>query len=273
MSDDNRFGGNPGTPAGGAGQDFGFFASSPVAAPSQFGGLPAQAPAPARPVPAAARPVAPPPVVALPSQPAPAQFGPPPGAPMAPPASYGPAPGYLAPPPYPPVQRSGLPVWAIVAICVPAGLVVLGILAAIAIPVFLNQRSTPVAPQQLGGLTMTTDPQLKNAVSSVRDELARHDQNVKTSAAGYGTLTDGFVLMAFNARVDPAREFRDLGATTPPQSFGNVQCATNTTDHASMCLRTSLRGSVEVAAFGDAPDFTRLAAVTDEAWSAQPYAN
>jgi hypothetical protein len=168
------------------------------------------------------------------------------------------------------VQRRGLPVWAIVAICVPAGLVVLGILAAIAIPVFLNARSTPVTPDTLGGLSTSADPLLNQAVDIIKTDLARRNPGVKTKAAAYGTLADGYVLVSFAARVSHDQEFRDLGATTAVQSFGDVQCAANATAHTSLCLRGGLRGTVELVAFGS-PNITRLASVTGEAWSAQSF--
>ena len=59
------------------------------------------------------------------------------------PASQAPssqAPTSLAPTSLPPTKRGGLPVWAIVLICVVPFLVIAAILAAIAIPVYLNQQ-------------------------------------------------------------------------------------------------------------------------------------
>ena len=87
------------------------------------------------------------------------------------------APEYT-PMPYQPagVPRSGLPAWVIIAICVPVVLVVVGILAAVAIPVFLDQRTkattageaagaatttTVALPDTFAGLDRSADPQLE----------------------------------------------------------------------------------------------------------------
>jgi hypothetical protein len=234
MGEDSRFGGSFGGSAGAGSnndREVGFFAGGPAPAP------------------------------AAPYVPPHSQYG-------APPTQYG-APPMFGPGPYSPPQRSGLPVWAIVAICVPAALIVVGILAAIAIPVFLNQRNTPVTPDRLGGLSRSTDPVLNGALDSMQGLLGKNT-GVRSTAAAYGVVAEGYVLVAFNANTAADAQFRDLGATTPVQSFGDVQCATNTGAPATLCLRTGPRGTVEVVAFGS-PDVTRLAAVTDEAWRAQPF--
>jgi hypothetical protein len=256
--------------------DLGFFAgpAKPRGAISSFGSAPAQPPSS-------------PPAPSRFSTPSANQFGSTPPAPFDPPAqftgpggypqpphAYGPPQPYAYGPPQPyaygPPRRGGLPVWAIIAICVPTVFIVLGILAAIAIPVFLNVRNTPVAPDQLGGLTASTDPQMTQAVASIRNSVAKENPRVKREVAGYGTLTRGYVLVAFNTRVNPEQEFRDFGASESRQIFNDVQCATSATDDTSVCLHTSTRGAVEVAAFGTV-DLAKLAAVTDEAWAAQPF--
>jgi hypothetical protein len=239
--------------------DLGFFAGP--AKPqgiSSFGSAPAQphssSPAPSR--------------FATPSV---NQFG---TAPIAPSAPFGPPaqryPGGYPQQPYGPPKRGGLPGWAIVAICVPLAFVAIGILAAIAIPVFLNVRNTPVAPDQLGGVSVSADPQMNQTVASISNELAKEAPNAKRVVAGYGTPDHGFFLMAFNYRVDTDQEFRDLGASGTWQLFGDARCATSANGDTSLCLHTSLRGAVEVAAFGTV-DLAMLAAVTDEAWAAQPF--
>jgi hypothetical protein len=232
MTEDSRFSGSSGTPAGsdGADQDFGFFTSAPAAAPTQFG---------------------------------------PPPAPLAPPVPYGPPPAY-GQPPYPPVQRSGLPVWAIVAICVPAALVVLGILAAIAIPVFLNQRSKPVMPASIRGVPRSTDTNLTDTATQIRDRMSRENPHSLTDAASYGTAKSGYVLVGANLRINPSQEFGDLASTGGLMSFGATQCATNAQSHVSLCVHTGTRGSVELVALGGS-DLAQLAADTDKAWSAQPF--
>jgi hypothetical protein len=240
--------------------DLGFFAGpAKPRGSSSFGGAPAPPPS-GSPAPSRF------------SAPSVNQFGSPPAAPQfAPPVQFN-APGGFPQQPYAygPPKRGGLPVWAIVAICVPLAFIGIGILAAIAIPVFLNSRSAPVAPAQLGGLSQSTDPQMNRAVESISRELGKDAPGVKTEIAGYGTLTGGYVLLAFSTRVDPDGEFRDLGATGTWQIFGDVQCATSANGDTSMCMHTSLRGAVEVATFGTV-DLAKLAVVTDEAWAAQPF--
>jgi hypothetical protein len=164
MSEDSHFGASSGSPAGGksANQDYGFFASTPAGAPSQLGGQPAGAMSP--------------PAAASPGQPAPGQYSPPP---PAPPGPFGAPPPY-GPPAYPAPPRSGLPVWAIVAICVPVAFVMLGILAAIAIPVFLNQRDKAVAaatsvslPDEIAGLSPSGEATLRDQLEGMENSLPR----------------------------------------------------------------------------------------------------
>ena len=103
-----------------------------------------------------------------PSAPPPSQFAPPPNqlgtAPVAPFGSG--APAVYAP--YPALQqRGGIPGWAIALIAVAASLFVVMVLAAIAIPVFLNQRAkaaTPHIPQQLFGMSRSSDQVLNQKV-------------------------------------------------------------------------------------------------------------
>ena len=170
------------------------------------------------------------------------------------------------------MQRSGLPVRAIFAICVPVGLVVVAILAAIAIPVFLNQRSAPVVPDSLGGLARSTGPGTET-VERARQQLSKQIPGGEVGMALYGTTSTGYLLMAVHPPVDQAREFAEFGLTGAPTSFGDVQCASNPARHASACLRSGARGSVEVLQFRADSDLAQLAAVTGAAWSAQPFGN
>ncbi|MDQ1643565.1 MAG: hypothetical protein QOJ90_2916 [Actinomycetota bacterium] len=115
--------------------------------------------------------------------PPPSQFGGPP------PSQFGtaPAPSQFGTGPagyYPPAAASrglgGLPAWAIVVIAVPVGLALLGILAAIAVPVFLNQRAkaldaatTVVFPASIENLPRQTGIDAQNAMDSVLSRLPR----------------------------------------------------------------------------------------------------
>jgi hypothetical protein len=167
MSEDSQFGRSTGTPAGGkpAGQDYGFFAATPVAAPTPFGSQPrpASPPVNAGPPPAQGQ------FGGSGQFGGPGQFGAP--APFGAPMTYG-------PPSYPAAPRRGLPVWAIVAICVPAALVVLGILAAVAVPVFLNQRDKAVAaattvamPPQINGMATSANASVRAQVQDLFSKM------------------------------------------------------------------------------------------------------
>jgi type II secretory pathway pseudopilin PulG len=120
--------------------------------------------------------------------PIPSQFGPPPAAPPfgAPPVGY-----------YPAAASSrglgGLPAWAIVLIAVPVVLVLVGILAAIAIPVFLDQRAkaldaatTVVFPASIENLPRQTGIDAKNATDSVLNALPRDFRDAQA-----GIYSDG----------------------------------------------------------------------------------
>jgi hypothetical protein len=171
--------------------------------------------------------------------------------------------------PLPPNRRRRLPGWAIAAIGVPVAMIAI-VLAAVTLPSYLDKRNTPVMPAQLSGLSTSTDSQLLLVVSTMRKELAQSNKVVETRVAGYGTVSSGYVLIGFNARVDANKEFTDMGATIPPLTIGEESCAPSATEKVSMCVRSSPRGSVAVAAFRDI-DLHRLAAITDEAWSDQPF--
>jgi hypothetical protein len=79
---------------------------------------------------------------------------------------------------YPPVRRPGRPPWAIVAICVPAVLVSFAILAAVAIPTFLNQRDKAIAaettvamPVELVGLPPSPDTAARQRLQGQLENL------------------------------------------------------------------------------------------------------
>jgi hypothetical protein len=190
---------------------------------------------------------------------------PPYGAPPFGPPPYG-------PPPFghPPTGRPGLPGWGIALIAGGSIVLILAVLSVIAIPVLLSQRSTPVTPEQLGGLGRSTDPQLTSAETDIHNDVVRLNPGVRTATAVYGTMTAGYVLLSLAAPLDTAQELHNLGGTSPPVNFGDVLCATNASTQTSACVRTSARGSVEVATFTSA-DLARLAVITREAWRAQPF--
>jgi hypothetical protein len=191
--------------------------------------------------------------------------------PIAPPAQFA-ADAAYGQSPYAPVRRRRLPTWAIVAICVPGGFVVLMILAAIAIPVVLNLRSAPVMPDSVGGLTRSTDPGVINVVEQLRKQATSQQSRGKMRVAGYGTVSSGYLVLGLNGRIDETKEFSDLGATEAPKSFGDVRCASSKARTASACLRTATQGSIEIVRLGT-DDLSLLATETAKAWAAQPFAD
>ncbi len=116
------------------------------------------------------------------------QFGPPPNPFGPPPGQFGPhapassarRPASSAPPapmaysPYPAVQqRGGMPGWAIALIAVVAGVFLVMVLAAVAIPTFLDQRvraHTPQIPDRIGELTRSGDASLQRETQAVADQ-------------------------------------------------------------------------------------------------------
>jgi hypothetical protein len=133
--------------------DLGFFAGSRPAAP---------------PVPPL-----PPPHLPLPAPP----FG---GVPQGPPA-FGNVPSAPVPylHPYAAPARGGLPGWAIALICAVAGVLLILIAAAVAIPVFLHQRDAAVAKattlspaDQVSGMTQSTDPRMQQATDPMTSALS-----------------------------------------------------------------------------------------------------
>jgi hypothetical protein len=171
-----------------------------------------------------------------------------------------------------PAPRRGLPWWAVLLICIPLVVVALAILAAIAIPVFLNLRGTPVMPDSIGGRSKSTDPFMTAEVDEQRKEMRQQLPGRKVEAQGYGNGVYGYELMGFNMRLDPTRVFSDFGVTGGPTAFGDVRCANNADRDTSLCIRTGTRGGIVLSQFGGA-DLERLAAETDKAWSAQPFAD
>jgi hypothetical protein len=125
-------------------------------------------------------------------------LGPPPGTVLpaptgsAPPAWNQPGYGYGPPPP-----RSGLPLWLVALIATAMALVILGILAAIAIPVFLNQRAksqwqaTSVAlPGSFAGLDRLSGTKVDALIKT----MAQPPIEAKDVGA-YGTLGPDIVVV------------------------------------------------------------------------------
>lgn len=168
--------------------------------PSRFG-TPAAGPTPP-PVDRFGNPMAPPGApVSVPTGAAPSGFGQPaqPGfGQPAQPGQFGApnpvTPGYYGPPHTP--ARSGFPKWAIALIVVVAAVPLLGIIAAVAIPVFLNQRNqadlkaTSVSlPATIGTMTLSTSAADTKIAT---DTIANYsDGHVRDVVAGVYANTDG----------------------------------------------------------------------------------
>jgi hypothetical protein len=157
--------------------------------------------------------------------PPPSQFAAPPSPFAAPPSPFGAplvTPFGTAPPAYatyPAVQqRGGIPGWLIALIAVVVGFVIIAVLAAVAIPVFLDQRAKATAagstipeapaivlPATVEGLSRSTDPEVQARMQSLLRGLP------SAVSDGQGAIyTDGsahtIVLMSarFAHRVGPA---------------------------------------------------------------------
>lgn len=184
--------------------DLGFFAGPPTRAGSGFGGASA----------------APSVVAQAGTAPAPARFG------EAAPTGYLPVdvaappsvvpqgvaayPYQLAPPP-----RSGLPGWAIALIAVAAGLLIVMVLAAVAIPTFLNQRSkanaaatTVTLPETLDGLERVRDPEV-DAVIQRQLETAPRTPLRDTQGAAYSD-GEGHIVVVTVSRFPRVANSRDV---------------------------------------------------------------
>ena len=151
---------------------------------------------------------------------------------------------------------------------------VLGILAAIAIPVFLNQRSTPVTPDDRprprSKHRSGADPDDAEPPSWIapgqpgkqgrRGGLRRHEVGLR----GHRVRTCGSTPPRSSAR----------WATRLHRTRRSVRSSArrNAASHVSMCLRIGTRGSIEVMAIGGS-DLSQLAIETSKVWDAQPYGN
>jgi hypothetical protein len=190
---------------------------------------------------------------------------------MPPPAPYG-APAGQWPPPYATAPRRGLPVGAIVAICVLGSLVVLGILSAIAIPVFLQQRSTPRMPQSLAGQQVSTDPALQATRDAVLSQMTKVNPTARIRIEAFGDRRLGYLAVTTDTPIDAATELRAMRAA-PPFHLGEIVCGTDETGTVA-CVRTGTRGAVEVLQVSDsglAGDVAAVAASTEVLWRAQPF--
>ncbi len=265
--------------------DLGFFSGPPSKGGQPFGAAPA---APASPGFRAAYRPAPPGFAtsAAPTAP-PAQPTSPPASLTLPPVYPTSLPGYpTAPPP-----QTGLPAWAIVALCVPVVFIVIAILAAVAIPTFLNQREEAIAakttvtlPETVEGLerlrTAEAEAVIEAQVAALPTDLFRD-----TKGAAY---TDGvdrtvFVQVARFTRLATPQDLDDAitgfqeGATSdlPPgvgaSAFqerpsgalgGRINCATLTgATSGQMCIAVESSTVVALVDIAPArpvdPDLTR----------------
>jgi hypothetical protein len=103
-------------------------------------------------------------------------------------------------------QRGGMPAWAIALIAIVVSVFILMVLAAVAIPTFLDQRArahTPQIPDRIGQLTWSTDASLQ------RQAQALADQQVGLRATRGSAFTDA---------QGTARVFVYTGAFVTPKS-------------------------------------------------------
>jgi hypothetical protein len=129
------------------------------------------------------------------------QFGSPSGQPFS-----ATAPPYAVPYPSPP-QRKGLPGWAIALISGVGGLFVLGVLAAIVIPVFLNARAagilhatTLAEPDQIAGLPKLDDATAQQQVAAAARAVSANPDLQQTVVGIYGDRASRTMLMVIAAK-------------------------------------------------------------------------
>jgi hypothetical protein len=207
----------------------------------------------------------------------PNQFGPPPptqvgaranqfGTPVAAP------PGWQA---APAARRGGLPGWAIGLIVGAAGLVVLSILAAVAVPVFLNQRAKAVYqattmqfPGAVDGLTRNAaDPTAERLAAAVQRQADAQQGLFVMRGAAYGDATSGSIdyvitghatrsltmLEQTSIRLGMVNASGKQGAaltTEPPGRLGgDFRCAA-TGQKGTMCFATDPAGIVVIVIVG-----------------------
>lgn len=183
--------------------DLGFFAGPPTRGSSTFGG--------ARPTP----PIGPPATGQFGAAPG-NQFGAAPAVATVPPPVYAP-PVYGTPPIYGPPpgrRRGGLPGWVIVLICVSLVPIVIGVLAAIVIPVFLNQRAkaldvatTVTFPANIGDLSRETGPEVEE---QLRLMLSGAPAGVRESQGAIYSGQSKHTLLVWSARLPKGSGSGDL---------------------------------------------------------------
>jgi hypothetical protein len=203
------------------------------------------------------------------------------------PPSYVPIPDGTPPPIYPPsfvmapppATKKGIPTAAKVAIGIVVGFVLVAILAAIAIPVFLNRKPPAVTlllPRTLQGSTQLTTPAAQQAVSQLRSSVTGNISFTDPQAAIYGRdTTPAFGILAAKLTHIPTTTDSQAflngvsGAGSAPMSAepsgplgGTTQCGIETTDGTQVALCASIDKSAIVMVLvysGDLADDAVLA--------------
>jgi hypothetical protein len=170
-----------------------------------------------------------------------------------------------------------LPRWVIVGVCMPLTIVVLGILgilAVSAVPHHGSNKNMPVLPDSLDGNRRNDD---LNTMKHRRESVNEEGSETRMDTAFYGGQ---YLLTAYyNENVDAAQKFGQIGLVGAPTSFGRVLCGSSpATDRLpagtfNLCLREGTRGYVTLLQTqGDGP-LSDLAGLTNDVWSAQPFAD
>jgi len=140
-----------------------------------------------------------------------------------------------------------------------AVLFLLGILLAVAIPVFLNQRGPVKAPTTLAGRSLIATPETTDIAATAADAMSKQNSGRRITVAMYGVTDEPDVmLIAMRGRVDESREVEDAKQAgivldrTTRREYDGVVCYQIPQYHGAMCMwsRGSVAGWLHV--YGDA---------------------
>jgi hypothetical protein len=157
-----------------------------------------------------------------------------------------------------------------IVIGVVSAFVALPLLAAVAIPVFLNQRGPVKAPQTLAGRPMITTPEAQQVAKTTEDAMAERNHGLQATVAMYGQPgAPEVLLIAMRGRLDEGREVRDAEQqgvqvdTKSRQESNGIVCYRIPTPRMGMCMWSgSISGWVSVM---NSNDLDEISAVAREA--------
>jgi hypothetical protein len=149
-----------------------------------------------------------------------------------------------------------------------------------AISTALDGRNRPVMPDRLNGIRKDSSPALSKMAEQLRTNARSGGGDRRADIAWYGNGDTTYTVTAYyNEQADVAEKFSHLGLARTEKAFGHVQCAYSpAVDRLpegtfSICLRQGSRGYVELMQLYTDGPLSELAALTNDVWSAQPFAD